>query len=288
MQSWTWYDKGSWTIALEDVRLLLELYLPRDLAIRGSGERAEHFNFMGLPAELRILIYQMVLLLPKSGVSIRLGSWYSRTSTTARVFTRKIHQSINEVDVFGQLRREDRLLRVAPLAQHLALLSVNKEVFAEASKVFYGENTFVFDSPDDLKFVLDRMSSDRASRLERIALDFAPSDAGHAIENFRAMAEKLTGLKVLDLCIEESEWTSAKKWVKRVMVPKFPDLLKIPGLKILRSMRGLMAVRLHGTCPTIGPILQAEMTMEKAIPKVKRKYIKKAVKTDSGKGKKKA
>lgn len=90
-----------------------------------------------------------------------------------------------------------------------------------------------------------------------MALHYQP---GHdkATTAFRALRD-IRFLRELDICINEAAWKAVQN--NTYTAPEYRNILKIPGIPVLQSFRGLKAVRFHGDCETFKS-LAPEMTKE--------------------------
>jgi hypothetical protein len=140
----------------------------------------------------------------------------------------------------------------------LSLLLVNKQIFEEAFTHFYRLNLFYFFNVRELDGFLRGMPVYRRQHLSQLAFRYRPGDAEVAISAFRYLAS-MPNLRKLYIYISEPSWTYAYLCKRHNHTLEKFDPLKIPGLQILRSIRGLDEVVFDEDCPTIAAYLKPEM-----------------------------
>ncbi|GIZ47502.1 hypothetical protein CKM354_001059100 [Cercospora kikuchii] len=139
-----------------------------------DSPREGTFDFIGLPAELREKVYKMLLVFPEPGLRFFAGpdtrnkgdytntklGLLSRTNTQAPIYQDNLPLPENNITV-GTLTRT------------LAILRVSKQIRREALYVFYGRNSFHFDSLYYFPEVLQGMTEETLQHIAelRIVLD---------------------------------------------------------------------------------------------------------------------
>ena len=249
-------DAGRWVVQSPAAA---KHFLRRHLVTAPARSRA--CRFMALPTELRLRIYEYALLFPKSGVQIQ--DRYTRPKTLL-AFSKDYDKAATRVLASGQMSRgvrsQDyclpRRLNGPLISSHLALFSVNKEIYQEAMPVFFGDNLFVCKSTRDLHDLLFGTTEERRNHIRYIAFSIIHDCKHYAAKTFKLLAT-LPRLRHLDIWINEDSFKTDKKGLAGL--PGFV----LPGFPALRSMRGLEAVRFHGECDTIKNVLEAEMTKPK-------------------------
>ncbi|USW58721.1 hypothetical protein Slin15195_G120400 [Septoria linicola] len=197
-----WISCGKWSIASEAA----EIVSSRERARALESASTKPFRFQVLPAELRVAIYELVLLLPKSGISLQVDP------LEMRAFSRKFQTTVEAANVFPVLGRQRRpeTPSLLDVPRHFsAILGTSNSVYKEAAPIFYGDNLFVFDRLAQLYEVLRRLSPDRASMIRQVAIQYSVHDRDIGRNAFRALGNKLTGLRELKLWMNESEWATA-------------------------------------------------------------------------------
>lgn len=236
------------------------------------------FPFLSLPADIRMLIYEFALVLPQSGILMdNQNMLYDRYSgpqhrPTLQVFSRR-QESLEEVlekqievdstmtaykhnrDLL-QAFRHGRTLTGRPYRMHLALFLACKQVYREAMPVFYGQNTFVCRSLDQLQGFLKATPEPRRSYLRHITFYFDTSHT-RGIPAALKMLKKQHRLQSLHIWVSEHDWLTL--WRPGSLDPRYSDVSEIPGVTFLRSFRGLKNVAFQGDCASLRSLLQADM-----------------------------
>ncbi|KAK4549699.1 hypothetical protein LTR36_005000 [Oleoguttula mirabilis] len=254
------------------------------------------FPFFKLPAELRNSIYEMVFQYPASGVLLRplrhsYRDWSgSRGSTTVALLNRSLDQPF-AFDTWREAARStyeespygDSLLRAGLLSHVLSPLLVSRQFYNEALPIFYGINHFHFPSVGDLKQSLEGLAPNRLQHFARVSLGFGIGEGPGRVSAFRSLA-MMTGLRRLDIEVDEAGWRAKAVYDKRLMKI---DALNIVGLPALRQVKS-DEVHFHGPCPTFEKALKADMTRPKPAKTAPAKSRKRKVGGDGGLKAKKA
>ncbi|PPJ60830.1 hypothetical protein CBER1_11639 [Cercospora berteroae] len=271
---------ATWTVSSSAVRLFLTSRLFPE------NEKVDGFPFLRLPPDLRMLVYEFALLLPKSGILMDSSDMlYNRTPRWSfrpelKVFSRG-QDSFEQVlgthpesepaltprergrDLFANFLYRSTLT-CGLYGTHLALLVTCKQVYQEAMPVFYGQNNFVCRSLDQLQVFLEATPKARRAHISRITFyyDAYCRRGTHAALRMLKEQERLHTLHV---------WISEFDWLKvttttRPLVRKYKNVSDIPAIQILRSIRGLKEVTFHGDCDTVRYLVGSDMTKEKAFP----------------------
>jgi hypothetical protein len=136
------------------------VFLRRRLFPYKTGIPSSHFRIMDLPVEVREMIFEFALLLPRSGVWYDFQTRYKRCGErylTLRAWTRDRDFISAEylpytwnIDKPWPHARPKALFRVN-LESHLALFRVSKQVYKEAFACYYSQNVFYL--PNDYAFL---------------------------------------------------------------------------------------------------------------------------------------
>ncbi|OKL59316.1 hypothetical protein UA08_05099 [Talaromyces atroroseus] len=110
-------QQGSWPLPFDEEAALIP-------------QRKGVFNFLGLPYDLRHMIYEFALVFGEI------------------VFLR------NGVGVPVEPNQQGLWLQHNPKSNPLSLLIVNRQIYDEGRRLFYSRNSFVFDSPDIPVFLI--------------------------------------------------------------------------------------------------------------------------------------
>lgn len=153
------------------------IFLRRRLFPYTTGTPSSHFRIMDLPVEVREMIFEFALLLPRSGV------WYDfqtrckrfgeqhltlQACTRDRDFIQSQYlPNTWNIDRESPSARPKALFRV-DLESHLALLRVSKQVHREAFGCYYFQNVFYL--PNDYAFLklFKNLSDDQFRHLGHI------------------------------------------------------------------------------------------------------------------------
>ncbi|KAK4496108.1 hypothetical protein PRZ48_012087 [Zasmidium cellare] len=240
-------------------RIFLKHFLASRDPIR---PRKKPFPLMRLPPELRLRIYEYALTFPKSG--IRIGT--KRPDPTLHMATRDMHDTD---DALWQpmLRRPVAFSRGPndligySLSSYLRVLLTSKQVYTEAMPVFYECNRFVCLGVPELVGFLAHTPEHRRKHIRDIAFQFEPPQ--HRIYNMSDITQcfsqlkRMPSLRTLILTMRQDTWATDRQ---RNGSLKYPDLLSLAPIKMLRSMRGLQKVEIHGGCDGVAEALIPEMT----------------------------
>jgi len=240
-------DEQLWITSAPEARIFLHDRIQTSL---NGVNTTDHFPFMRLPPELRLTIYELVFGFPRSGIFLELER------KSLHVFARS-YQGLGDSDD----TENSRTLNCRPPTEALALLQTNKQIFQEAVPVFYNINTIVCLSVKELDRFLLITPESRRKHIRHIRFYYVPSDADSAASAFRRL-KMMKHLQRLDIDIDGEEWLEHKNSKDKQV---YPDLLKLPGLATLRSVRGLRSVTFDGDCEAVREHLAAEMVKPKPV-----------------------
>ena len=204
------------------------------------------FPFLRLPAELRSIIYEMVFAYPSSGLLLDppQGLWTPpeiSLTTVTRNMSSKF--SFELCDTYSY----ETALRVAPPRKALALLQVNKQIFAEAVSCFYRINSFFCFGADTMLLALKTLSPSRRQYLHHLALNYPVQHAQSGHELFEILAS-MGGLKKLDIRVYDARWLGARMPRRRHACFTVEN---IAGFDIFARQHTGVEVQFAGECPTI-------------------------------------
>lgn len=248
-------DKDTWKITPSNALTYLAIHYPV------SRLRSGPFRFMDLPAELRVRIYEMVLGFPRSGIAILPSTSGTIAKNNAgkrvmKLLTRSYDREFSWMD----WKHNRTYLNGPSLATTLSLLRTNHEIYKEALPVFFNCNKFVFTDFRTLHAFLHRTAAHRRNFIAKLVFQYPPVDASVGPKVFR-MLKEMTGLRELEIHFSEAAWGGELKRLDGVK--KYPDMLRLPGFRDLRSCRGLKKVEWVGDCETVKGVFVEEMTREK-------------------------
>ncbi|KAI7543269.1 hypothetical protein KC331_g7492 [Hortaea werneckii] len=205
-------------------------------------------RFLGLPPELRNIIYNMVFQLPKSGLNL-----YRKTGPDEPRYFSMMTRSLNErkpLDSWESFRfNSTDFIRSFPTSVLLSLLQVNKQIYLEAVGLFYYKNHFYCYGFADLHSFVKAISSpkpvlgiDRSQFINHLSFNFNFEDRKKAAEVLKVVFEKFYNLKELGVYIDEERWEMFKKKdrtpfyhspEKYTGIDAFYNLIKMPTLVVL-------------------------------------------------------
>ena len=231
--------------------------LGRTIGCTGE-DGSKTFNFTGLPAELRDLIFNMVFGYPKNGLDVMCASG----SSDAKF---KLASAFSDEILPGMLDNRSRELTIhtRPITEILAPLLVSRQFCREAMPKFYALNRFDCRFPFVLQRMLMMMGPKRSAHITHISLTYSVfsqgrSDLMTAKSVFEALTQ-ITHLRKFDLRLDERIWTEFWEYKDQ---KKYSSVLGVPNIKSLRKIRGLEDVRFIG-CPTLEATYKAIMMKPK-------------------------
>lgn len=256
-----WAETSDWKWTVKDADA--NIYLRK--AVQEGASTTQKFPFMRLPAELRIKVYSMVLGLPQAGVCVRMNNEndseteYGLAGMEVSTLSRSFEDLSTDINWSKYASGRYMTYNSGRPAGMLQLLLVNKEIHEEAVPIFYSINHFACRTIEHLHQFLEGLHPNRRQHLGHISFTWSPNDSSAAAKAFKILVG-IKYLQRLDVFMSEAEWKAVQK---RNGEKPFDDILKVPGLPTLRSIRGLKTVNFYGDCDTIRPHLAPEMRKPK-------------------------
>ncbi|KAH0338341.1 hypothetical protein KCU81_g7671, partial [Aureobasidium melanogenum] len=171
-----------------------------------------------IPIEIRMKIYHLVLKV--AGFRLLVGT------QSLSVYDDKIPS--------WESRSQDAL-RMPPLNEVLALLSVNKQVYNETMPEFYQENHFQFRDMGSMKNFLHNIGPERRKHMRNVTVSYDNLSAAAA--GARLLAESDT-LQRLTLTISATH-DPAGHFTVNSSRRRFSTLTQIPGFSSMKRLRGV-------------------------------------------------
>lgn len=263
-----------WVVPVNEARL----FLRRVFAVATPGEKkdAKPFRLLDLPAELRERIFELVVALPKSSVRVR-HSFNDQRLITLSARTRNYDLPL-DITIPDQ---EYGFSCMLP-SRLLAFLRTNQQVYREAQHLFYSVNTFSCEDQKELFYFLQALPAEKRSHLRHVAFEYKaelPKCWREMGVSAMEMLKECEFLRELDVKIDEGAWLGFRTKSSNKQI--FANVLKIPGMKELGSLRGLKRVGWHGNCEELKKLFGNVMLKSEEIKKGKQVAGKKR-KADGG------
>lgn len=189
-------ELARWYIINSQARMFLRNWL--------EPERKGHFDFFGLPAELRNRIYEDVLLYPLPGVQI---------SSKLPPFVLKHMPNTSTENLTWQATYRNPRLTWAPITtpNRTAFLHVCKQAFQEAMPIYYGLNSFSLRTFEELALALQELSPERIRRLKSLHIQMpVSSERSMSKEKLRHMQLDILTVGVDETALEPRETAYAR------------------------------------------------------------------------------
>ncbi|KAI7011502.1 hypothetical protein KC318_g5150, partial [Hortaea werneckii] len=214
------------------------------------------FRFMDLPPELRNTIFDLVFQYPRSGLLFE-----AKGQKTAFVGPPAHRDALPYIKL-------QTLSKTARITDVLAPLLVNRQFYEEAKSCFFAINHFLFADGYTMSLTLNKIPESQRRHIHHLTLDYGIGSY-KLTKARKAIALLATcGLKKLNVYLDEEEWKELGT-TRRGRAFKYSlDIMNIPGLRKLRTMRGLEEVHFYG-CPTVEALIKADMLKPKPKPKKK-------------------
>lgn len=241
-----------WTIAPAEARV----YLQNALGWKPSGV----FPFFRLPAELRTIIYELVFAYPSVGL-YRGTLQGNINGKNFMLRSRDFSEPVSFAEREGghdQCFRMCHVIDTESVSEILSPILTNKQMFQEASHIFYSINTFFFGSVEDILIHIEHLPESRRQHFGHIAFTYNDDrsyDKHAAPRAFKLLAD-IPNLRKVSINLNEAKLAS-----RYLHQPEENyDVTKIPGFSVLRKIRGLEAIEFVGDCPKVAAILKAQLT----------------------------
>lgn len=220
------------------------------------------FNFLGLPAELRLQVYEYVLTY---------SAFYMESSTDRRGLVPLVAMSgAHEEDALPLLADPHEAYHTTcphfhklPLIQDmLAILTVNKQVYREAVPIFYGVNHFYLRHPSGLNSLTRALAPSRLKHVARITFDYEHDTVKETKKFGRTLLDlsRSEGLKHVVLRASDSAWFVDVKNL-RSRVPKYQQPGQLPSIdQLCELLSTVSSLQIVGHCPRIEAYIRAKMS----------------------------
>ena len=232
-------------------------------------ERKGTFPFIGLPPELRNTVYEMVFSFPRTEIYVQLEKKghglalrQRELDNLSKEYICSTHDAVNG-------------LNSAPMQTILALLSVNKQIYAESMPYFYRVNLFNFDTFESLIRFTKNVPMERLQHLGHVFLRLRASNTvgrlrsgGYeislsAFQDAAAAISQISSLKALGIEMTDSPWLEmavANSRKPRGQYRKFVKPEYIPGMAELASAASKADFwEIQGDCPLIEAYLRSKV-----------------------------
>jgi hypothetical protein len=212
--------------------------------------------FSTIPTEIRLMILEVVLVVPQSRVMV---NFRKHNSTT---YVKVVHAKSKEICERSSpfpsgvcYRFHPEVISEKRSADALAILGVNKQIYQEAMPIFYGKNVFACEYVGELTGLILNTPSARRNHIRHVKFQYKTwsCDTKCVSQCFKIMKD-MESLRRLDIEIEEERPCPAK-------MTAASNPLKLPGLRDLASLR-VREVNIYGDCPTYRARLEQMVKVE--------------------------
>ena len=227
------YDFTTQPFQLKTGGIAFKLPLGTDTPIETSSFPDEPFRLMDLPLRIRLKIYSYTLGMPTTHGWI-IDPYY--TANASQHYKAALQNPNLPPLCLRTLAVPRWSLFSRPLQEVLSLISTSKEIYNEAMPIFYGSNTFRFDSCATLYGFLSGLPT-RRPFIKNVILTYDPSFYDHSCDKaFHLLAQ--TNLKRLRMTLNEAHVMNLGNGCNNVA--------RMPGFYTLERMRGLYELSFAG------------------------------------------
>jgi hypothetical protein len=227
------YDFTTQPFQLRNGGIAFKLPLGTDTPIDALSFPDKPFRLMDLPLRIRLKIYSYVLSMPTA------HGWIidqDYTANASQLYNAALKNSSLSPLRLRTLAAPRWSLFSRPLQEVLSIISTSKEIYNEAMPVFYGNNTFRFDSCATLYGFLSGLPT-RRSFIKNVILTYEPSLYDRNCDKaFQLLAQ--TNLKRLYLKLNEAHAVNLGDGCGNVA--------RMPGFYTLERIRGLNELSFSG------------------------------------------
>jgi hypothetical protein len=239
-----------WTSPISSANVFLRRRL---FPYKTGGNSPSHFRIMDLPVEVREMIFEFALLLPRSGVWYDHQIWHTRDGEwrrALRAWTRDRDFTTSQylpntwnIDRDSPSARPKALFQV-DLESHLALFRVSKQVHKEAFARYYSQNVFYI--PNDYTFMklFQNMSDAQLRYLSHIVWRWTKHEppSKKQVQQFAALPRLRT--LVIDAKKENDEFDYMYGWNRNAGLSLY-DVSYLTAIKVLQSVEFFGPVARH-------------------------------------------
>ncbi|KAI4721394.1 hypothetical protein E4T48_02336 [Aureobasidium sp. EXF-10727] len=198
---------------------LMEAYKNKSMVVHATtGKKSTSCPLLMIPVELRMKIYSLVLKV--SGFRLLVGN--------------ESFSVYNEDTPIWDSRAQDALL-MPPIADFLALLSVNKQIHNEAMPEFYHENHFQFRDMGAMKRFLINIGTERRKHMRHVSVRYDNLSAAAAAAKLLTESESLQKLTLTIAATQDAAGHFTVNSSRR----KFSTLTQVPGFTAMKRLRGV-------------------------------------------------
>lgn len=225
-----------------------------------TTEREGTFDFLGLPPELRLEIYEYVLTYsglykpsPKhdSGYTSQLVPLASAHEPDVS----SLYRNYGDKNCIGCLQ----VINLPPMQEILALVTVNRQIYSEAMPVFYAVNHFYVQKISGLNHFVRNLSKERLRHVTSITFDYRHDTAKEVqafVGTLALISEHATNLKKITVQADDEMWFTVTKL--RNSVPKYEESSDLPGIqKLCKLLSTVPKFEIVGECPRIQSYIRA-------------------------------
>lgn len=230
--------------------------------------RKGFFRFMELPFELRTMIYKMTLSYATCERLIVSRKFHDRTVGG------RLHFEIPRTHGAANFLNDVHDVITDNFQGMLALLSVNKQAYAEAMPIFYESNHFAFEDVSELLKFLTGIGPERRNHLLKLSVRYDHrtchrkqlKEVSRPAFTLLSQCSRLRRLEIRGYD-EEAYLRGEADYFGRHKHP--------PGINDLAKMRGLESIEFEHPCPCLLLYLRPLVTRPRVLskPRIKEKML---------------